>query len=256
MNKVLILFLVISIQLGWSNFKEGLIQYAISMPQGNGLIELKISENASFLSLQMSQMQMNIKMDFLIKTKNPNIIYQVDKKAKTYSIMDLSSLKNLGAKQLKTQEFKVKKLGTEKILGYKTSHVMVENESQKVEMWIMKDDHLYKTMERLMAANAQAADQLEALKALKKKGMAGLPLKTITHQSGQKTVMEIKKLEKKKFSKNEFSLKGYKKTEGFGSMLNQLGSGGNIKNIQKMMENMTPEKMEQLKKMMENMKQE
>jgi hypothetical protein len=246
------MLLMFGLQIVSAGFKEGLIVFKITHSQGSGTMEFRASEKASRTLLKMTQMQMTINMDFLIKHDNPNIIYQINEDAKSYSVMDLSKLPQLKSGEGSKKDYKVTKLGEEKLLGYKTVHVMVEGENLKEEMWVSKEIDLYKVMKKIQSANQQSAGQLDAYKALEKKGMEGFPLKSISYHGKEKIVTEITKLEKKKFPKSIFNIPAdYKKTEGMGNMLD-MGSMQDLQNLQEMMQqNMTPEQIEQLNKMME-----
>jgi hypothetical protein len=167
--------------------------------------------------------------------------------------MDISQMPQLIQEQEKKSDFTVKKLGTEKILGYQTSHVRVESKEQKMEMWISKEFEVYKKLKDLMSANPQAAGQMSAFEALKEKDLHGFPLKTVVYHGKEKTEMKAVKIEEKKYPQDLFSIpQGYTKTEGFGNMLGQMGSPQNMEAMKEMMEkNMTPEQLEELRKMME-----
>ncbi|MFC1585879.1 DUF4412 domain-containing protein [Fibrobacterota bacterium] len=236
-----------------AGFKQGFIQFKLANPQGSGVVELKISEKATRSTIKMDQLQMKISMDFLIMHDNPNLIYQINDESKTYSVMDLSHIQSQAEKSPPAQDIVVKKLGEENILGYKTTHVRVIQDGQEVDMWVSKDIEVYSVLKKLQAANSQASSQLEAYKALEKKGLEGFPMKTVINHKGTKTTMEVVKLEEKSFPQNTFKVpNGYTQTQGFGNILEGLSSPENMQALQKMMqENLTPEKIEELKKMME-----
>ncbi|MBF0433143.1 MAG: DUF4412 domain-containing protein [Fibrobacteria bacterium] len=258
MIKIMGIFLLIGFSSVCAGFSEGLILFKLHNPQGAGTIELKISKNATRTKMNITQMQMNVEMDMLVKHDNPNIVFQINDKNKSFSKMDLSKYQQQASDKKGLEDFKIKKLGTENILGYKSEHVLLEKEGQKIEMWVTKEIEVYEILKKIQSANKQATEQIEAFKALEKKGLAGFPMKTITYHNNQKMEMEVVKIEAKTFPASIFTVpENYKETSGMAGMMGQLGSQQNMQAIQEMMQkNMTPEKMEEMKKMMEKMMQQ
>lgn len=251
MRTVFALFLICTGVL-FAKFEEGTIHFKLKTSQAEGTMELKASPEASRTRLDIKAEQgIKMQLDFLMRHKEPNLVYQMNPGSKSYSVLDLSKMPQ-GSGDTDPKKIKVKKLGEEKVLGYKTSHVMVETPDQTSELWITKDIDLYETLTNIMKANPSGGEQVAIFKALEKEGLQGFPLKSITQAGEEKILLEVTKIDAGKLPKNTFEIpKDYKKAESNQIMMEQMMNPENMKALQKMMEeNMTPAQREALEKMM------
>ncbi len=255
MKKWIIMGFLLLSTVCYGKFSEGQIEMSINNAMGKGDLVLKVSPKAARYSVNMNAAGMKITMAFLVKYDKPNVVYQLDDANKTYSIMDLSQLGAKEPKKAVKTSVKVTKLGTETLLGYKTTHVKVESNGNISEMWVTKEIGLYEMMKKIMKSSKGAKEQYNMYLAMEKKGYTGFPLKSIYGSGEQKITTLVTKVEKKKWPAHFFEIpKGYKKTEGAGSIMNQLGSGQNMEALKKMIQkNMTPEQMKQMQEMMKKM---
>jgi hypothetical protein len=109
-------------------------------------------------------------------------------------------------------DFDVKRLGKEKLIGLEAEHVKLipKKGGPDMELWITKDLALGDTM-KLMAQDPSFDASLFA--SMKKAGLDGYPIKIMMKQDGHTMTVETTKIEKKKLAADLFDVpKGYAKT--------------------------------------------
>ena len=241
---------------------EGVMEMKLTMAsaegrQGGGTVKLAVSKTGARSQMEMQMPQMSMKMDVLFKNATPDVLYHINDAARTYSEIDLAQMRQMAGSAQKEEKLTVTKLGEEKILGYKTQHVLVTGkDSSTNELWIAKDLIDYDTFAKLQARSG-GSGRLDALnKALKDAGAEGMPLKMIsTSPDGVTTTIEVVKAEKQSLPALTFEIPaGY--TKSAGGMMDMMGgmSGPQVDDAKKKMDealkNMTPEQREMFQKMM------
>jgi len=187
---------------------------------------------------------MPIHMTTLMRFATPDVMYLINDKARTYSEVDTKKAREQAAKMTGDKDkeaYSVKVLGSEKVLGYSTKHVLLSRPGDKSEMeaWTTKDllGLSYESMKGLMRRGAQ--DEGSMMKALKDARAEGFFVKMVTREKGKTeplTTMELTKAEKKSLPASMFEVPtGYAKQEGM------MGAA---------MENLTPEQKKQMEEMM------
>jgi outer membrane lipoprotein-sorting protein len=240
---------------------EGILDMKVSMTGtdtgGEGAVKVAVSKAGARneMNLQAGGMKMQVVM--LFKNDTSNVVYRLDEANKTYSEIDLTKLQELAGRAAQNENYTVKKLGEEKILDYKTQHVLATGKESKIELWTAKDLLDYATFNRLQGAQGNrmgGGDQLQ--KALKDAGADGIPLKMVTTMNDGATVtMEVVKAEKKALPASLFQIPpDFKKSTG-GMMGDMPGmSSPDMDALKKQMEdalkNLTPEQREMMEKMM------
>jgi hypothetical protein len=237
---------------------EGVVEMKLSITDkagstvGGGSMNLAISKAGSRMEMNM-QAPMAMKLVRLTKTDSPDKVYQIDDAGRTYSEADVS--KNAETTKLNEDKepWTVKKLGEEKILGYKTQHVMVTHQQETRELWTSKDLIDYSTYSRLQASRGRMGGEEGMLKALKDAGADGMPLKAVVSLAEMKTTAEIVKVDKKSLPPATFEIPAvYTKTTG--DYRGFSSSDPRLRNARKQMDealkNMTPEQREMFEKAM------
>jgi hypothetical protein len=262
MKKISRLFLVLSLTAmpAMAQF-EGIMDMKVTMTDGNGGtqgtgdLKVSIGKPGARTEMTMQAMQMNMKMVMLIKTDTPDVMYRIDDEGKSYS--EISFAKKPGApdKDQDTGKYTVQKLGEEKILGYKTQHVLVMHDGTTNEMWMAKDFLDYTLFQRLQAHPGSKMGNEGMEKALKDAGAEGMPLKAIMPgPNGGKLTMELVKADKQSLPTSTFDIPaGYAKSAGGMMDLGGVSSpqmDEMKKKMQDAMKNMTPEQRQQLEQMM------
>lgn len=240
---------------------EGILDMKLSMTgtdaAGDGSIKVAVSKAGARNEMSLQAGGMKMQMVMLFKSDTSNVVYRLNEANKTYSEVDLTRLQEMAGRTAQDEKYTVKKLGEEKILDYKTQHVLATGKESKVELWTAKDLLDYATFNRLQGAQGNqmgGGDQLQ--KALKAAGADGIPLKMITTMKDGGTItMEVVKAEKKALPASLFQIPAdYKKSAG-GLMGDMPGmSSPDMDALKKQMEdalkNLPPEQREMMEKMM------
>ncbi len=257
----------------WSVLAGAVLAAAPAFAQFEGEIDMKItgqggmtgtgkvfvSKVGSRTEMDMETARMPMHMATLMKFSTPDVIYLINDKARTYSEMDVKKTREQAAKMTgaKSKEaYSAKVLGSERLLGYSTKHVLLSRPSDKSEMevWTTKDllGLSYETMRGLMRRGA-GDDDGSMMKVLKDAGADGFFVKMITREKGKAeplTTMELTKAEKRSLPGSLFEIPpGYKKQEGM------MGAAGVVspeaaEQMRKAMESLTPEQRKQMEEMM------
>lgn len=199
-----------------------LIEFKMTSSKGlTGSIMTKHSEFGSIVHMNMSAPQMpggGIQMVSLTKKDNPDVSYILNETNKTYR----EQKKGASKETTDNNTYTVKKIGEEKINGYKCIHAVVTSGKETYDVWNTKDFPDYAKYAEAMNSNERMGSSKRE-QALKDAGCDGFPVKTIhkgNEREGEMT-MELVKMEKKSYSKSEFEIPaGYTKQEG--------GAGGAV----------------------------
>ncbi|MCS7212045.1 MAG: DUF4412 domain-containing protein [Chloroherpetonaceae bacterium] len=155
-----------------------------------------------------------IKQIMLLRGSEPNKIYMLNPDTKTYTEMDIASMTD--AMTQSDEDYEVKKVGSEKILGYNCTRVQVKWKKSQLtmEMWTTKDVLDWATYVRMQNNPALRSNKLAT--ALRNAGADGMALKVVSEtQDGGKNIMEVVKVERKAVPASLFEIpKDYKKSEG------------------------------------------
>jgi len=225
---------------------------------GGGTMNLSIAKAGSRMEMNM-QKPMPMKIVILTRADTPDKVYQVNDQSRTYSETDVS--KDSKPRESTDKEpWKVKKLGEEKVLNYKTQHVMVTHGPETWELWTSKDLIDYETYRKLQASKGRMAGDERMVNALKEADVDGMPLKAIVSQEGMKSTIELVKAEKKTLPASIFEVpQGYKKSAGgFPGFGGGPGAGAPQdprvddarKKLDDALKNMTPEQREAIERAM------
>jgi hypothetical protein len=236
---------------------EGEIDMKITGQGMTGTGKVFVSKAGSRSEMDMQTAQMPLHMVTLMKFSNPDVTYLVNDKAKTYTEMNLKKARESAAKTTGAKEpYSAKLLGSERVLGYSTKHVLLSRpgENSDMEAWTTKDilGLSYESMRGLMRRRA-GDDDSSMIKALRDAGADGFFVKMITREKGKAEslmTMELTKAEKRSVPASMFEVPpGYTKQEGM------MGAAGVVspeaaEQMRKAMENMTPEQRKQMEEMM------
>jgi len=236
---------------------------------GGGTMNVAVSKAGTRSEMNMQMGAMAMKMVMLQKNDTPDTVYRINDANKTYTEIDLAKMQGMANQQKDAKKYTVEKLGQETILGYKTQHVLVKEESTGsgkgtiTEMWSAKDLLDYATFSKLQARRGKAAGEEAMLKALKDAGADGMPLKSLTTTGdGTKVTMEVVSVDKKALPASTFEIPaGYTKSEGglmdmMGGMTGPQSDDAKKKmddaqqRMNEAMKNMSPEQRATIEKMM------
>ena len=203
---------------------EGQIDMKITGQEGMaGTGKVFVSKVGSRTEMDLESARMPMHMTTLMKFSAPDVMYLINDKARTYTEMDTKKAREQAAKMTGAKDkeaYSIKVLGSEKLLGYSTKHVLLSRPGDKSEMeaWTTTDllGLSYESMKGLIRRPAQ--DEGSMMKALKDAGAEGFFVKMITREKGKTeplTTMELTKIEKKSLPASMFEVPaGYTKQEG------------------------------------------
>jgi hypothetical protein len=233
---------------------------ADAAPSFTGKIEMQMSHGASpagtavtFLGdegmvgeIQMASLPTKIKT--LVRFDKPDTVYLIDDAQKTYTE------RNMPAVVPNDETWTVKKLGSEKILGYATTHVQAtSSKGMSMELWTTKELINSDVIARAMSRSSQLPGNL--FSALEKESAAGFMLRMVNKgKDGNTMRMEVVKIDKQALPKSMFSLPaGYAKAAA-PSIPGMQGLQGmppeTQKKLEEAMKNMTPEQRAAMQKAM------
>ncbi|MCM3877359.1 MAG: DUF4412 domain-containing protein [Thermoanaerobaculia bacterium] len=239
---------------------EGQIDMKITAQGGvNGTGKVFVSKVGSRTEMDLESARMPMHMVTLVRFSTPDVMYLINDKSRTYSELDTKKAREQAAKMAGDKDkdaYSVKVLGSEKVLGYSTKHVLLSRPSDKsdMEVWTTKDllGLSYESMKGLMRRGA--ADEGSMLKALRDAGAEGFFVKMVTREKGKTeplTTMELTKAEKKSLPASMFEVPaGYAKQEGVMGAASVMAPPEVQEQMRKAMEGMTPEQRRQMEEMM------
>jgi hypothetical protein len=208
---------------------------------GSGLITVK--GLSSRMEQQMSLPGMGSGKTVVIhRADDPNTTYILNDGSKTYSKHTIEKNdESEGAK------WTVKKLGKDTVAGRSTEHVQVSKEGgqDQLEVWI--DKNLVSAGDLEKAFNAGGRGQSGWWAALRKEGVAGVPLRVLSKNAKGETVVtwEATSVKSQSVPDSAFAIPaGYTESKGFGGM---VPGGGNR---DQMLQKLTPEQRKQVEEMM------
>jgi len=181
------------------------------------------------------------------------VIYRADQKttyilnsaSKTYS----KHVQEKDEDDADASKWTVKKLGKDTVAGRSTEHVQVQRAGgeETLEVWI--DKNLVSAGDLEKAFHAGGGSKSGWWGALRKEGVAGIPLKVISHNSkGEPGVTwEATSVKSQSVPDSTFEVpSGYTESKGYGGM----GGGDAAQQREKAMQQLTPEQRKQVEEMM------
>jgi hypothetical protein len=244
---------------------EGTIEMKLTMAgedgtvMGGGTMNLSVGKPGSRMEMNM-QSPMPMKMTMITRADAPDKVYQVNDNSHTYSEMNVSKDTNAPTGTPDKDPWNVKKLGEEKVLGYKTQHVLATHGQEKWELWTSKELIDYATYRKLQSSRGRMGGDERMVKALKDADVDGMPMKAIVEQGGMKTTVEVVKADKKSLPGSTFAVPaGYTKTSGgFPGVAGSADPRVNdaMRRREEALKNLTPEQREMVEKMMKQRQQQ
>lgn len=231
---------------------EGVIEMKMTAEHGSGTMRTSISKVGwrTEIDMQVDPSRPGPKMPMhtvmLGKFKNPDVLYQINDATRTYTELDLKKLRKMGAQRGAQEQYTVRRIGKEKLLGYPCAHVLVtSSQGQQSELWTTK---AIPTGDYMAGMGGDPASSGGLMKALKEAKADGFILKMVQKEAagGEPAMtMEVVKVDRRSLPASTFELPpGYTREEGGMG----LGMPPEAKErMREMMKNLTPEQ----RKMME-----
>jgi len=223
---------------------DGAPQGAPSSMTGTGVITVKGLN--SRMEQQMSMPGMGEHKTVVIhRADEPKTTYILNDANKTYS--KTTSEKDDDSEATK---WTVKKLGKDTVAGRSTEHVQVQRAGggDNLDVWI--DKNLVSAGDLEKAFNAGGRGESGWWAALRKEGVAGVPLKVVSKNSKGETgvTWEATSVKSQSVPDSAFAIpSGYTEGKGHGGM---MSPGAGAQQRDQMMQNLTPEQRKQVEEMM------
>lgn len=210
---------------------------------GNMKMYYQDGNTRSDVAINAGQYGMNIQLSTLTLKAEPNNVYMVNDKDKSYSVTTVQESNDW--KDRPVNEYEVTVLGKEKVNGYNSTHVLIKvNGRTEMEMWTTKEISGYADFSKI---KSKYTGKENMYKALADKGAEGAPVRIKTSQGAQSMQMDLVKAENKTNPTSLFSVSGYTKKDAFEVM----PGGDMMKNMLEQYKNMTPEQREEMIKQLQ-----
>jgi hypothetical protein len=213
---------------------------------GTGTITIKGLSSRVDTTMTLPGMSTPTKMAVIHRADQPNTTYMVYEATKTYHRID--SKKDESGDRDTAGRYTVKKLGKETVAGRTTEHVLISHEgSDDTEVWVDRNLVSSADLEKAFSGGNRPGAWWGALK---KEGVAGVPLKFVSKSKDglNRSTMEATRVESKSISSSVFEVpSGYTEAKGgMGAFTPQQRD----EMMKKAMERMTPEQRQQMEEMM------
>lgn len=237
---------------------EGVIETKMTMTRGksdgapegtpssfSGTGTITIKGLNSRMEHQMNLPGMNGGKTVVIYRADQKTTYILNTASKTYSKHPAEQNDD----DSESAKWTVKKLGQDTVAGRKTEHVQVQRAGggDNLEVWI--DKNLISAGDLEKAFNAGGRGQSGWWGALRKEGVAGVPLKVVSHNAkGEPGVTwEATSVKAQSVPSSAFDVPaGFTESKGYGGM----SSGNAQQQREQMMQKLTPEQRQQVEEMM------
>lgn len=233
---------------------------------GSGTIKMYVGSAGAKVDMQMASPMGEIKMTTLHLKAKPGVSYLINEEKKTYSEVTASAGKDRDD-LVDDEKVTVKKLPNEKVAGFDCAHAMItDSQGERTEIWSSKAlGGAEAFWEAQTGEQSRGGKKLEErVKILRENGLDGWPLRFKSYQTKGDMTWETVKVDKKSLPSSMFSLSGYTKAEGMGSMGQMRVSPEQQKKMdaamkqqqqqmQEAMKKMTPEQRKQMEELMKSM---
>lgn len=130
-----------------------------------------------------------------------------------YEEIDLGEQKRLSASLGKLEKFSAGKLGQERLLAVECQRVKLKSPKREAEVWTAATLVDSLTLAQLIDAGALVGLSPNAMDAMRKEGLAGLPLKIVSIEAGDSIRIEAKRLSRKSLKASLFALPKSRRVE-------------------------------------------
>jgi hypothetical protein len=254
MKKFVLLLALISLKT--AIYAQGsYIEFKITSGSANGSGTVKSysqdGNTRSEATISAPQLPNGIKITSLILKAQPNTIYLLNDKDKTYS--EIQSGNSDEYKDYPQADYEVTVVGKETVNGYNSTHVIIKvNGKQSREMWTTKDIAGYADFSKI---KTKYTGQDNMYKALAAKGADGMPVRIKTTEGGRSMQLDLIKAEKRSNPATLFSLSGYTKNSSASGIPSVEGMP-DMQEMMKKLQNMTPAEREAMLKKLKEMYQQ
>jgi hypothetical protein len=214
MKKNFLVFIVMCFAIGASAQNGAYIEYKTTSSMGAiGSTKINLSEFGSVTEFNITIPQIpsgGTMHRILSKKSNPDVIYMIDDKNKTYTESNIPATSSEDSKN-----YVVTRKDDEIVNGYKSVHTIVSDGKETYEIWNTKDIPDYNKYSEAFNSNERFGSPKKE-QALKAKDCDGMPVKIVCKGDEREDdiTIELVKFEKKNFMRSYFEIPaGYSKSE-------------------------------------------
>jgi hypothetical protein len=213
---------------------------------GTGTLTIKGLNSRFETVMSLPGMTAPTKMAVVHKASEPNVTYMIYEATKTYHRLDTKD--DAAGDRESATRYTVKRLGKDTVAGRATEHVLITREGgEDTEVWVDRNLVSAGDLEKAFSAGNRPGAWWSALK---KEGVAGVPLKVVSKSKdgGNRGYMEATRVQAKSVSSSDFEIPaGYTESKGgMGAFTPQQRD----EMMKKAMERMTPEQRQKMEEMM------
>ncbi|MFI5181078.1 MAG: DUF4412 domain-containing protein [Thermoanaerobaculia bacterium] len=192
------------------------------------------------------------------KVSEPDTMYTVNDARKTFAVVNTKEMREMAAKiEKKERKFTVEKLGRDRVadLPCQNVHVAEVGGGMTIDACLSRE---FASGEWMKAMSGGGRGGSDWMKAVRDAGVDGYPVRmemTMSGLAGMKTKMEVTKIERRRVPASMFEIPpDYKQGSVMDTMVQSPEQAKQMedaqKQLQKAMENMTPEQRKMLEEMM------
>ena len=245
MKKTILAFILIALA-GAGAFAQGAyIEFKLTNTSGGMSGTSKAysrdGNTRSEITMTSQQMPAGFNRVTLILRDSVKKAFVLNETAKTYSVIDLSTVSQMANDP---GEFDITVIGKEKVNGYNCTHIKLKIKSSGSEEDVWLTAELPNFKQYMSVRSKFTSDGF--FKALTAKGVAGFPVRMMVTEHGGSMQVDMVKAEMRNNPASLFSLSGYKNesagiSSGGGNATGSTGTPTDPQEMAKKIQNMTPE---------------
>lgn len=235
---------------------EGVVEMKMTMTEGSGTGKVWVSKAGSRTEMEITGShvqatgQASMKMTMLMKTADPDKVYNINDAKKTYWVMDLKKAREQMGKQKQDEDtYTVKKLGPGSVAGFSCQNALITSKRGTVMEGCFTKEILGGSAWLSQPGRGSRAGETGIIKAAKDAGVEGYPIRMVNKDKDGKVVstVELVKAEKRSVPSSMFEVPaGYKESDMMSSMMSE----DQQQKMKEAMDKMTPEQRKMMEEMM------
>ncbi|NTW49291.1 MAG: DUF4412 domain-containing protein [Chlorobiales bacterium] len=185
---------------------EGELEMTLNSPTFNGSATFVISSYGINVLVKSGNQSQTI----LILPDSKNV-FRLNPAEKTYEELDLDAMQRQSAALSRLKQYRIEKLGTEAVLGYKCAHFTISDGTNQMELWTAKDFISGEPLKMLTSASQFLGVNSKMMDEMAKEVVDGFPVKMSAKVQGQTMSSQVTRVRKKRLKSGLFKLpSGYK----------------------------------------------
>ncbi|NTV47603.1 MAG: DUF4412 domain-containing protein [Chlorobiales bacterium] len=185
---------------------EGELDMRLNSPNFNGNATFVISSHGIKVVVKGKSLSQTI----LIQPDNQTV-FRLYPDQKTYDELDLEATQRQSAALSRLKQYRIEKLGTETILGYKCNHFTISDGTNQLELWTAKDLISGAPLKMLTSASQFLGVNAKMMDEMVKESVDGFPVKMEAKVQGEIVGSRVTAIRRKPLKPGAFKIpQGYK----------------------------------------------